>query len=224
MHDVHRDSLLSKKKKRKKNPSVGGAVVHDHDHEHDHHDHDHHDPDHHDHDHEMPQGHKHEHDEDAYEGHDDDLHTHKHRFAEQGQPTDRAWNHAHEHAHSFHHVHYHAHEPEHTTLVHKIFKDPVRDWFAVFLMAVLIVTGYMQWLPGHLGTGMLVCAAIIGIFPIIKNALFDTVATRRPNLELVVGIVLIVGLVMGLFLETAIVALCVLAGSFLKLNFSWKRD
>jgi cation transport ATPase len=217
MHDVHRDSLLAKKKKKKK-PITGGAVVRSHDHGHDHdHDHD-------DHDHDLAHGHKHDHDDEAYEAHDEDLHIYEHRWEKEGGMIDRAWNHAHEHAHSFYHVHFHSHEPEHTSLVHKIFKDPARDWFAVFLMGLLIVTGYMQWLPGHLSTGMLVCAAIIGIFPILKNAIFETIANRRPNLELVLGVLLMGGLVMGRFLETSIVAFCVLVGSFLKLNFSWKRD
>jgi cation transport ATPase len=172
----------------------------------------------------MAPGHQHRHDEDAYEDHEEDLHVHKHGSEKHRRVIDRAWNHQHEHAHSFYHVHHHTHEPEHTTLVHKIFKDPVRDWFAVFLMALLILTGIMQWLPGHLSSGMLVCAAIIGIFPLLKNAIFDTIAARRPNLELVLGILLVIGLVMGRFLETACVALFLLIGSFLKLNFSWRND
>jgi cation transport ATPase len=121
-------------------------------------------------------------------------------------------------------VHHHTHEPEHTTLVHKVFKDPLRDWFAVFLMVLLIGTGTLQWLPGNLSAGMLVCAAIIGIFPILKNAIFDTIASRRPTLELVLGILLVGGLFMGRFLETSWVALFLLIGSFLRLNFSWRND
>ena len=91
-------------------------------------------------------------------------------------------------------------------------------------MALLIVTGYLKWLPGHLSTGMLVCAAIIGIFPIIKNAIFDSIAARKLKLELVIGIALLCGLLLGHYLETAIVTFCVLIGSFMNLNFSWKRD
>ena len=49
-------------------------------------------------------------------------------------------------------------------------KDPARDWFGAGLMALLIAAGYYKWVPGHLSEGMIVCAAVIGIFPIVKNA------------------------------------------------------
>ena len=91
-------------------------------------------------------------------------------------------------------------------------------------MVLLIIAGYFKWIPGHLSNGLLICAAVIGIFPIFKNALFDTIASRRPNLELLLGIALIAGLAMGWYLETSVIALCILLGSFLHLNFSWKRD
>ena len=172
----------------------------------------------------MPVGHRHDHDEDAYEDHDEDLHLHKHSRKQRQPYRDHAGNHAHEHAHSFYHGHYHTHDPEHTTWVHRIFRDPLRDWFALVLMAVLIVVGYMEWLPGFLSNGMIICAAVIGIFPILKNAIFDTIAKRRPNLELLLGIGLVAGLATGRFLHTAILALVLLVGSFLKLNFSWKNE
>jgi hypothetical protein len=106
--------------------------------------------------------------------------------------------------------------------VHKVFGDPVRDWFGIFLMGLLIVAGYFKWLPGHLSDGMLVCAAVIGLFPVLKNALFDCIYKRTLRFELIVGILLLAGLFMGRFLEVALIVLLLLIGSFMRLNFSWK--
>jgi cation transport ATPase len=106
--------------------------------------------------------------------------------------------------------------------VHKVFNDPVRDWFAAFLMGLLIVAGYLKWLPGQLSDGMLVCAAVIGLFPIVKNGLFDSIYKRTLRFELLVGILLLAGLFMGKFLEVALITLLLLIGSFMRLNFSWK--
>ena len=235
MHDVHRDSLIAKGKKRKVKNSDHDHSHDEHaqgdDHGHDHgekehktHSHDVHSHDHeHDHGHDpaAPHGHKHDHDEDAYEEHDHDLHTHDHG-PERKHAEDRAFAHMHEHGHDFFHVHHHTHHPEHTGIVHKVFGDPVKDWFAAFLMGLLIVAGYFQWLPGHLSDGMLVCAAVIGLFPIVKNGLFDSIDKRTLRIELLVGILLLAGLFMGRFLEVALITLLLLMGSFMRLNFSWK--
>ena len=232
MHDVHRDSLIAKGKKRKVKTS-------DHDHSHDEqahgddhgndhgekdhgaHSHDTHDHDHEHHDHTAPHGHSHDHDEEVYEDHDHDLHTHDHG-EEHRHSEVRAFAHMHEHGHDFFHVHHHTHHPEHAGIVHKVFGDPVKDWFAAFLMGLLIVAGYLQWLPGHLSDGMLVSAAVIGLFPIVKNGLFDSIDKRRLRMELLVGILLLAGLFMGRFLEVALITLLLLMGSFMRLNFSWK--
>ncbi len=107
-------------------------------------------------------------------------------------------------------------------MVHKIFGDPLRDWFGAFLMVLLIGAGYFKWLPGYLSDGMLVCAAVIGIFPLLKNAFFDVLYKRRFRFELVVGLVLLAGLFTGRLLEVALLALLLLVGSFMRLNFSWK--
>ena len=90
-------------------------------------------------------------------------------------------------------------------------------------MGLLIVTGYFKWLPGHLSDGMLVCAAAIGLFPIVKNGLFDSLYKRTIRFELLVGILLLAVLFMGKFLEVALIALLLLMGSFMRLNFSWKE-
>jgi len=103
-----------------------------------------------------------------------------------------------------------------------VFGDPVRDWFGAFLMGLLIVAGYFKWLPGYLSEGMLVCAAVIGLFPIVKNGLFDSIYKRKICFELLVGILLLAGLFMGRFLEVALISLFLLVGSFMRLNFSWK--
>ena len=238
MHDVHRDSLIAKGKKRKVKKSDhvhspdehASSPVDDHDHgekEHGAHKHDTHDHDggyghkHEEHEHAAPHGHSHDHDEDAYEEHDDDLHTHDHG-QERKHAEGRAIAHLHEHGHDFFHAHHHTHHPEHAGVVHKFFNDPVRDWFAFLLMGLLIVAGYFRWLPGNLSDGMLVCAAVIGLFPIVKNGLFDSIYKRTFRFELLVGILLLAGLFMGRFLEVALIALLLLIGSFMRLNFSWK--
>jgi len=240
MHDVYRDSFIYKKeqnvrtKDHKHGHSDNYPPGHEDRHEHhrsfDHihqHDHDHHEDDygHHTHDHGTPHGHAHDHDESAYIGHNRDMHlpgsAHKHphvRF------EDRAYSHMHEHGHNFYHGHHHSHHPEHTTLAHKVLKDPARDWFGAGVMALLIAAGYFELLPGQLSKGMIVCAAVIGIFPLVKNGLFESIAQRRPNIELGIGIVLVIALFLGNFLTVAFISLFLLVGSFMRLNFSWKRD
>ena len=89
-------------------------------------------------------------------------------------------------------------------------------------MLLLIGAGYFKWLPGYLSEGMLLCAAVIGVFPLLKNALFDALYQRRFRFELPVGILLLAGLFMGKFLEVALIALLLLVGSFMRLKFSWK--
>ncbi len=225
MHDVHRESLIFKKKKKKKK-SQDGPSTEDHSrvnasHDPDHHEHGHED---HSHDHSVPEGHDHEHEEEEYHDHDADLHTHKHHEAFGDRDMgNRAFAHLHEHEHTFYHKHHHNHDPEHTTLVHKVFKDPVRDWFGAFLMLILIYVGYKQLLPGNLSDGMLLCAAIIGVFPVIKNALLECISRRRLSIELFLGVMLLAGLFSGLFLEVAVAALLMLIGSFMRINFSWRN-
>ena len=211
MHDVHRDSIVSHGKKRRVSTRL---QTHSHEDEHKH------SPsDEHSHDHDVPQGHNHDHDDSAYEEHDHDTHVHDH---EHKSFEDRAFAHVHEHGHNFYHAHHHTHNPEHVSITHKIFRDPVRDWFGAALMGLLIVVGYLKLLPGHLSDGMLVCAAVIGIFPALKNALFDCIYKREFRFELLVGVLLLAGLFLGRFLEVALISLLLLIGSFMRLNFSWK--
>jgi cation transport ATPase len=89
-------------------------------------------------------------------------------------------------------------------------------------MLLLIGAGYFKWLPGYLSDGMLLCAAVIGVFPLLKNAFFDALYKRRFRFELVVGLGLLAGLFTGRLLEVALLALLLLVGSFMRLNFSWK--
>lgn len=210
MHDVNRDSLITDAQKRQVKKSGADHAHEEHDHEHDH-----------GHDHGAPHGHSHDHTEDAYEDHDQDFHGHT---QDQGHAEieDRAFAHIHEHGHDFFHAHHHTHHPEHVGAVHKIFGDPLRDWFAALLMLLLIGAGYFKWLPGYLSDGMLLCAAVIGVFPLLKNALFDALYKRRFRFELVVGLVLLAGLFTGRLLEVALLALLLLVGSFMRLDFSWK--
>ena len=240
MHDVHRDSLIAKGKKRKVKKTDHAhshdehADSHGDDHGHAHGEKDHgvhsqtghsHGDDTHHHDHENdysdPHGHDHDHDDSAYEEHDHDTHFHDHEHDHESF-EDRAFAHVHEHGHNFYHAHHHTHNPEHVSITHKIFRDPVRDWFGAALMGLLIVVGYLKLLPGHLSDGMLVCAAVIGIFPTMKNALFDCIYKREFRFELLVGVLLLAGLFLGRFLEVALISLLLLIGSFIRLNFSWK--
>lgn len=204
-----------------------GHGEHD-DHEHGHAKHEAHDHEFHDNhnDHDQPHGHDHKHDEVAYDEHDGDLHVHDHDREVFGGRSlgDRAFAHLHDHQHSFYHQHHHTHHPEHTTFIHKVFKDPVRDWFGLAFMVLLIAAGYYQWLPGHLSNGMLVCAAVIGIFPLLKNAFFECIARRTLCFELLLGILFMAGLFMGHFFAVALAAVFLLAGSFMKLSFSWRNE
>ena len=96
--------------------------------------------------------------------------------------------------------------------------------FPRLYVLLLISAGYYQWLPGYLSNGMLVCAAVICIFPVLKNALFESISRRKVCIELVIGVLLIIGLFMGHFLEIALAAIFLLAGSFMKLSFSWRNE
>jgi hypothetical protein len=108
--------------------------------------------------------------------------------------------------------------------MHRVFGNPARDWFAAGLMGLLIAAGYFKMLPGHLSDGMLVCAAVIGLFPLLKNAVFDCIAKRALSADIVFGAVLLGGLIAGYFFAVAVMSLCLLAGSFLRLDFSWKKE
>ena len=213
---AHGNDLTHGHKHRHYETGIDGHV-HGDEHSHDHGD----DHGHEDHDSDAAHGHDHSHDDAAYEKHDHDIHAHGH---EQDGYQDHAYAHMHDHAHYFYHGHHHTHDPAHTTVMHKIFKDPVRDFFGAALMAVLILAGYLKWVPSPLAEGMLLCAAIIGIFPLIKNALFDCVKNRKVSIELFVGIALISGLCFGRFLEVSLISLLILLGSFCRLNFSWRNE
>jgi len=235
MHDVHRDSMLfqgksknTKKRAHKKDyekPRPSDAHEHEH---HDHDDHEHgHDHEHgvnhehHDHDNEIPHGHQHDHEESAYDDHEHDEHSHSH---DHDSMEDRAFTHIHDHGHNFFHGHHHSHHPEHTTAIHRFFGDPLRDWFAALLMTILMGIGYFNLLSGKLSDGMLLCAAVIGIFPLLKNAVFESIARRTFSVEIILGVLLIAGLLLGNFLQVALISLCLLVGSFLRLDFSWKKE
>ena len=91
-------------------------------------------------------------------------------------------------------------------------------------MMLLILLWYYQVAPGLLSNGLLVSAAVVGIYPILKNGLFEIIAKRRFSSELVVGTVLLIGLILGKFLEVALISILLLVGSFLKLHFAWRRE
>ena len=91
-------------------------------------------------------------------------------------------------------------------------------------MTILMGVGYFNLLSGKLSDGMLLCAAVIGIFPLLKNAVFESIARRKFSVEIILGVLLIAGLLLGNFLQVALISLCLLVGSFLRLDFSWKKE
>lgn len=228
MHDVSRDSLLrdewDKKKQKYGTGTEYGRDTHHHDDEHDHschndeddHGHFHHDADH---SHGAVNNHGHSHHESAHKSHDLDDHVHHHHDR---SSRERVYDHLHEHRHVFYHSHHHSHHPDHHSVFHKLFKDPVRDWFALGLMILLIGAAHFQLLPEGLGRGCLIAAAVIGIFPAMKNSLFSALLRRKPNMELAVTVVLVGLLVSGHAFAAALCSLFMLAGSFMKLDFSWR--
>ncbi len=134
--------------------------------------------------------------------------------------ADEAHHHEHEH---YHHHHHHHHDSAQTSFFHRIFSDPGRDWFGLGFMVLLIAAGFFKLLPEHLSGGLLVCAAMIGIYPVWKNALFETIFKRQPTVELFASMALIVLLLAGQSLTAALCSLFMLAGSFMNLDFSWRR-
>jgi cation transport ATPase len=231
MHDVDRKSIFYRdwdKKKSRDHEHIDcgdehgpqhGQLPHGHDHPHDEppHEHDHHG----DGSRLDPADHDHRHPESAYEKHYRDSHDH-HHHAEGRSSRDRVFTHLHGHNHVFYHAHHHEHDPNRRSLLHKIFKDPVRDWFGVGIIVLMITIGQFGWLPGVLSDGILVCAAVIGIFPAFKNAVVSAILKRKPTFELVITVLLIAGLFTGRYLEIALCSLLLLMGSFLRLDFSWK--
>jgi hypothetical protein len=59
---------------------------------------------------------------------------------------------------------------------------------------------------------------------LLKNAVFESIARRTFSVEIIPGVLLMVGLLLGNFLQVALLSLCLLVGSFLRLDFSWKKE
>lgn len=244
MHDVKRDSLFEVKDSKKKHAQKKSQpqetshenASHSHDeklaskyegyeHRHVHEDdeeHEHEDEHFHEHEHEDEDyhGHEHNHDEEEYHEHDHDEHHHHHP---KKLFHDRAFEHIHEHGHQFSHSHDHVHHRDETSVAHKWFKDPVRDWFALVVMGILIAVNMMGLARDNLAKGLLVMAAVLGLFPLIKNAVIRGILEKRFVPELGVSLIFIVIMFYGKLLYAAIGVFLILLGSFLRLNFSWNK-
>ncbi len=227
MHDIHRDSLLTGKGKSPQHHAA--ASEHHGHHQHDEHpDHDGHNHDHSVHHHEHHPEHHHaaaddHHHHDAHspyqfwhdtQHHEEHYHGHDHRMS-----RERVYSHQHPHRHVYYHVHQHNHD----TRLQTLFTEGRRDWFALTFMAFLIGVALFAPLPQGLGSGLLVAAFCIGVFPAAKNALFAAIHGRRLSVELFVVLLLLSLLVGGHFVVAAFSALFLLLGSFVHLDFSWRR-
>ena len=253
MHDVDRDSLFGEDKESKKKrshkkstneshsyehdeelaskyPGYEHRHVHEDDEEHEHHNHDaehshnhDHDDDHEHGEHEEYYGHDHDrnHDEDEYHGHEyEDEHHHEHP---RNAFTDRAFEHVHGHGHQLLHSHQHVHHEEEASVVHKWFRNPVRDWFALIVVGILIVLSRLDVAGENLGRGFLVMASVIGLFPLVKNSVVRGITERKITSELAVSLVLMLALIYGQLFYVAVAVFLILLGSFLRLDFSWNK-
>ncbi len=212
MHDISREALLCKQGDKRPvqtthNPDGSHHEGHSHGHDHPH------EPDA-GHTHE---GHGHRHHQHSYPDHAHDEHGHTH---DRGQ---EAFHHQHEHKHVFYHSHPHEHDRVRRTLAHRVLKDPARDWFGVGLILLLILVGLFRLLPPELNSGLFLAAAVIALFPALKNALFAALHRKKLSPELLVVAGLLAMLFRGYFLTGAVAGLFLLVGSFLRLDFSWSE-
>ena len=223
-HDDHDEALASKYE------GYENRHVHE-DHEEDEHHHEHGDEQHHEHDHGSGHEHGHDHD-DYYEGHEhdhgeEDFHEHEEDEHQHEHPKelfrDRAFEHVHEHGHHVLHAHDHVHHREEISLVHKWFKNPVRDWFALLVIGLLISVSKFGLVRDDLGKGFLIMASVIGIYPLLKNSIVKVILEKRFAFDLVVSVILIIALFYGQLFTVALVVFLILLGSFLRLNFSWDK-
>lgn len=239
MHDIDRNSLFGEGKGSKKKHTRKSSEKHSHEKHKDddhtaHHDHDeeiaskypdfehrhaHEDDD--EHEHYNSHDHGYNHDEDEYHDHEyEDEHHHNHP---KDTFTDRAFEHVHGHGHQLLHSHQHVHHQEEASVVHKWLKDPVRDWFALVAVGILIVLSKFGMVEGNLGRGFLVMASVIGLFPLVKNSVIRGLIEKKFNAEIGVSLVLIALIFYGKIFFVALAVFLILLGSFLRLNFSWNK-
>ena len=107
--------------------------------------------------------------------------------------------------------------------MHKWFRNPVRDWFALIVMGILIVLSRFGIAGENLGKGFLVMASVIGIFPLVKNSVIKGLTEKKITADLAVSIVLIIALVYGQIFYVSVAVFLMLLGSFLRLDFSWNK-
>lgn len=217
MHDVSRDSFLRKQWDEKKRRS----------HQHPHNDHE--SGHHHSHqERECAEGHSHSHSLDILHS-DDERHVHHHdhdgghgtHHHEEGDDHHHRFLHAHDHRHVFYHSHGHQHDRVRSTLVHRVLKDPARDWFGVGLVCCCILLGISGIAPPLASKGLFLAAAVIGLFPAVKNAVLTACIEKKISVELFAALLILLLVGSGYFREAALAALFLLLGSFLRLDFSW---
>ncbi len=212
MHDVSRDALYRKQWEQKKH--TPSDIPHPHVNDHDQgqpHDHHHHDTK------QADEGHDHHHLHDDH-GHSCNESDHVH------DSDHNHFHHQHVHKHVYYHTHAHRHDRVRRTLMHRVFRDPIRDWFGLGLILLFIVIGFFRIFPDKASQGLFLSAALIGLFPAMKNAIRASLLQKKTTLELPVVALLLILLFSGHFFETALASLFLLAGSFLHLDFSWHKD
>lgn len=210
MHDVSRDSLFRKQWEQKKHDHHSDSHhAHDDEHPHEHHEHD---------TAQTEESHGHSHHQHHYHGHFQDEHDHSHDHHHD------EIHHQHPHKHVFYHSHPHAHDRVRRTLMHRVFRDPVRDWFGLGVILLFAGIGFSGILPDKASQGLFLSAALIGLFPAMKNVIRISLLQKKMKLELLVVALLLILIFSGHFFEAAIASLFLLLGSFLDLNFSWDED
>ncbi len=223
MHDINRDDIFKKtssgQKVKKSSHSHGSGEEHSHGHEgHNHHEHND--------EHDRHDEHNHN-DEESFTGHDHnhdtlDEHFHSDHSHKESRFESRAYHHVHEHSHKVHHAHHHEHSSDENTLVHRIFNNPLQDWFALIFMSVLLLINQTVPMNDNLDEGFLIVITVMGLFPLLKNAIFEGILKKKILPELLAAIFLFGLIFAGEALTAAIMTIFIFLGSFLKLDFSWK--
>lgn len=222
MHDIKRDDIFKKASPGQKHKRQDHSNNKEHSHknkkDHKHEEHRHNGREHQEHkghSHEDTfSGHNHEHDEIEEHLHHD--HRHEERF------ESRAYNHVHDHSHRIFHAHHHKHNPEEDSIIHRVFNNPLRDWFALFFMSILLLIHQTVQLNNKLSDGILIVIIVTGLSPLLKNAFFDGIVKKLILPELIAAIFLLGLIFSGELLTGAIITIFIFLGSFLNLNFSWK--
>ncbi len=216
MHDVSRDSFLRKqwdeKKRRHSGHGGDGEQYHNED------------------SHDIAHGHSHSHHQHSFDDiheaqHENEHHQHQkehgHSHDSVDAPHGEHFHHNHRHQHILYHSHAHEHDRIRKTLVHRVLKNPVRDWFGIGTIGCLFYLGRSGLLETPLAKGLLLAATVIGLFPLIKDVLQRVFHHKEIGFEIIVVALVLLEILTGHFYEAALAMLFLHLGSSLRLSFSW---